>query len=49
MGAFFLAIIFAKVIDITGNYNAPLIVVFFVELTGCLLWLIVSDKSNKAA
>ena len=42
MGAFFLAIIFAKVIDLTGSFNAPLIVVFAVELTGCLLWLAIN-------
>lgn len=42
MGAFFLAIIFAKVINLTGSYNAPLIVVFIVELTGCLLWLAIN-------
>lgn len=42
MGAFFLAIIFAKVINLTGSYNAPLIVVFLVELTGCLLWLAIN-------
>jgi sugar phosphate permease len=42
MGAFFLAIIFAKVINLTGSYNAPLVVVFLVELTGCLLWLAIN-------
>ena len=42
MGAFFLAIIFGKVIDLTGNFDVPLFVVFAVELTGCLLWLAIN-------
>jgi MFS transporter, ACS family, glucarate transporter len=44
MGAFFLAIIFGKVIDLTGDYNIPLYVVFIVELTGCLLWLAINPS-----
>ena len=39
MGAFFLAIIFGKLVDVTGNFEAPLYMLFIVELTGCLLWL----------
>ncbi|MCW3106572.1 MAG: transporter [Segetibacter sp.] len=39
MGAFFLAIIFGKMVDVTHNFNYPLFVVAFVMLTGCLLWL----------
>jgi sugar phosphate permease len=50
MGAFFLAIIFAKVINMTNDFNAPLIMLFLVELTGCLLWLAIDPtkplKSN---
>jgi nitrate/nitrite transporter NarK len=42
MGAFFLAIIFGKVIDLTHNYDAPLFILFIVELTGCLLWLAIN-------
>ena len=42
MGAFFLAIIFGKIVDATGNFNIPLIVVFVVEATGCLLWLAIN-------
>jgi len=42
MGAFFLAIIFGKLIDVTHNYNAPLYVLFVVELIGCLLWLAIN-------
>lgn len=39
MGAFFLAIIFGKIVDVTHNFDYPLFVVAFVMLTGCLLWL----------
>jgi ACS family glucarate transporter-like MFS transporter len=39
MGAFFLAIIFGKMVDLTHNFNHPLFVVAFVMLTGALLWL----------
>lgn len=42
MGAFFLAIIFGKLIDLTGNFDAPLYMLFAVELTGCLLWLAIN-------
>jgi nitrate/nitrite transporter NarK len=39
MGAFFLAIIFGKMVDVFHNFDYPLIVVAFVMLTGALLWL----------
>lgn len=39
MGAFFLAIIFGKIVDLTHNFDYPLFVVAFVILTGALLWL----------
>jgi len=39
MGAFFLAIIFGKIVDVTHNFNDPLVVVALVMLTGSLLWL----------
>jgi sugar phosphate permease len=39
MGAFFLAIIFGKIVDATNNFDYPLFVVAFVMLTGCLMWL----------
>lgn len=42
MGAFFLAIIFGKLIDLTNDFNAPLFMLFIVELTGCLLWLAIN-------
>ena len=39
MGAFFLAIIFGKIVDLTHNFDYPLFVVAIVMLTGALLWL----------
>ncbi|MDQ6814077.1 MAG: MFS transporter [Bacteroidota bacterium] len=39
MGAFFLAIIFGKMVDVFHNFDYPLFVVAFVMFTGALLWL----------
>lgn len=39
MGAFFLAIIFGRIVQATNNFDYPLFVVAFVMLTGSLLWL----------
>ncbi|MEO8763269.1 MAG: MFS transporter [Ginsengibacter sp.] len=39
MGAFFLALVFGKIADVTGNFNHPLFIVAFVLFIGCLLWL----------
>lgn len=39
MGAFFLAIIFGKIVDAMHNFNYPLFVVAFVMVTGAVLWL----------
>ena len=41
MGAFFLAIVFGKIADITHNLNYPLFVVTAILLIGCLLWLVI--------
>jgi sugar phosphate permease len=41
MGAFFLAIIFGKIVDATQSFDYPLYVLASVLLTGCLLWLAV--------
>ena len=41
MGAFFLAIVFGKIAEITHNLNYPLFVVTAVLLIGCLLWLVI--------
>jgi ACS family glucarate transporter-like MFS transporter len=39
MGAFFLAIIFGKIVQQTSNFNYPLFVVAGVAITGCLMWM----------
>lgn len=39
MGAFFLAVIFGKIVHSTGSFEYPLYVVAVVMLTGALLWL----------
>jgi len=39
MGAFFLAVIFGKIVESTGSFKYPLYVVALVMLTGALLWL----------
>jgi sugar phosphate permease len=42
MGAFFLAILFGKIVDATGNFNAPLYLLAIVSVTGALLWLVIN-------
>jgi nitrate/nitrite transporter NarK len=42
MGAFFLAILFGKIVDMTGNFNAPLYFLATVSVTGGLLWLVIN-------
>jgi ACS family glucarate transporter-like MFS transporter len=46
VGAFFLAIAFGKIVDLTDSFNAPLFIIAGVLLTGSLLWLLV-DPSKK--
>jgi len=46
IGAFFLAIMFGKIVDITHNFNAPLFVVSGVLLTGSLMWLAVDPTKQ---
>jgi len=41
MGAFFLALTFGKIADLTHSFNYPLFIVAFVTLAGCILWLII--------
>lgn len=49
MGAFFLAIVFGKIVDVTHSYNAPLFVVSAVLLAGSLLWLLVDASKPLSA
>lgn len=46
IGAFFLAIVFGKIVDATNNFNAPLFVIATLMLIGSSLWLIV-DPTKK--
>ena len=46
MGAFFLAILFGKIVDVTHSFNAPLFVVAGVLLIGSLLWLAVDPTKQ---
>ena len=38
MGAFFLAIVFGKMVDTTHDFNTPLYVISIAQFIGCLLW-----------
>jgi MFS family permease len=46
LGAFFLAIIFGKIVDTTHSFNAPLFMISGLMLIGSLLWLFV-DPTKK--
>lgn len=46
MGAFFLALIFGKIAEVTHNFNYPLFVVAFVMFTGCMLWLAIDPTKQ---
>ena len=46
MGAFFLALMFGKIADITHSFNYPLFIVAFVTLAGCLLWLVIDPTKQ---
>jgi ACS family glucarate transporter-like MFS transporter len=48
MGAFFLALMFGKIADLTQNFNYPLFIVAFVTLTGCMLWLVIDPTKQVA-
>jgi nitrate/nitrite transporter NarK len=40
IGAFFLAVIFGKMTDMTHSYNAPLYLISIVLILGSLAWLV---------
>ncbi|CAN5602425.1 MFS transporter [soil metagenome] len=48
MGAFFLALMFGKIADLTNNLNYPLFIVAFVTLIGCTLWLTIDPTQQVA-
>jgi MFS-type transporter involved in bile tolerance (Atg22 family) len=46
VGAFFLAILFGKIADITLSYNTPLFIVAGVLLIGSFMWLAVDPTKQ---
>jgi len=44
MGAFFLALIFGKIVQSTHHFDYPLYVLAMVLFTGCLLWLVIDPE-----
>ena len=48
MGAFFLALMFGKIADLTNSFNYPLFIVAFVTLAGCMLWFIIDPTKQIA-
>jgi len=46
MGAFFLAIVFGKIVDSTHNFNYPVFLVATVLFAGCLLWLAIDPTKQ---
>ncbi|HEX3767659.1 MAG TPA: MFS transporter, partial [Puia sp.] len=48
VGAFIMAIVFGKVVDLTHNFNTPLILLSAVLFCGGLVWLLVDPEKNNA-
>jgi MFS transporter, ACS family, glucarate transporter len=46
MGAFFLALMFGKIADLTHSFNYPLFILAFVTLAGCMLWLVIDPTKQ---
>ena len=46
MGAFFLGILFGKIVDATGDYNYPLYLIAFLLLCSSLLWLVIDPTKE---
>ena len=46
VGAFFLAIVFGKIVDIANSFNAPLFVIAVVLLIGSLCWVFVDPTKQ---
>jgi predicted MFS family arabinose efflux permease len=44
MGAFFLALIFGKIVEVTHHFDYPLYVLAIVLFIGCLLWLVIDPE-----
>jgi MFS transporter, ACS family, glucarate transporter len=48
VGAFFLAIVFGKIVDVTHSFNAPLFLISGILLIGGFTWLTVNPKEKIA-
>ncbi|WP_128543648.1 MFS transporter [Larkinella soli] len=46
LGAFFLAVLFGKIVDATGDYNMPLYFISFLLLCSSLLWLAIDPEKS---
>jgi MFS transporter, ACS family, glucarate transporter len=46
MGAFFLALIFGKIVQVTHHFDWALILVALVVFSGCLLWLVIDPEKS---
>ncbi len=46
LGAFFLAIVFGKIVDTAHNVSTALYVIAFAQLVGCLLWLAIDPRKQ---
>jgi MFS transporter, ACS family, glucarate transporter len=49
LGAFFMVIVFGKIVDITHNFSAPLYIIAAVLFAGCLLWLFIDPAKPLMA
>lgn len=48
LGAFFMAVVFGKIVDATHNFTTPLFVIAAAQFIGCLLWLIIDPTKQLA-
>ena len=46
VGAFFLAIVFGEIVDITHSFNAPLFLISGILLIGGFTWLTINPKEK---
>lgn len=49
MGAFSLALIFGKIVQVTHHFDYPLYLLAVVLLAGCLLWLAINPEKTLPA
>jgi sugar phosphate permease len=46
MGAFFLALVFGKIVQVTHHFDWALFLVAFIVFSGCLLWLAIDPEKS---